>query len=207
MRFLTDMISLGDQVRAIALEGLKFTKDPYDKDRYEHLLQLATSPFSKALDLDFDRLSQQFRQELGCATPKLGTDVAVINELEQLLILERSDGTGWCLPCGWVNVGENPAQAAQREVREETGLIIDVLGCIALTTKGPGMTQNIQHQVNILVTARTQAPNALILNHEHINFQWINRESSIHWHPGHDRQANLAFEFLRNDRGPLLPIK
>lgn len=30
----------------------------------------------------------------------------------------------WCMPCGYINANEDPAQALIREVREETGLLI-----------------------------------------------------------------------------------
>ena len=37
-----------------------------------------------------------------------------------LLVRERSDG-GWTLPAGWADIGEPPAAAALRELREESG--------------------------------------------------------------------------------------
>ncbi|MFC7650347.1 NUDIX domain-containing protein [Streptosporangium lutulentum] len=41
-----------------------------------------------------------------------------------LVMVERSDGHGWALPGGYVDSGEDPAQAAVRELKEETGLIL-----------------------------------------------------------------------------------
>ena len=37
-----------------------------------------------------------------------------------LLVKEPEDGS-WSLPGGWADVGESPAEAAVREVREESG--------------------------------------------------------------------------------------
>lgn len=202
----TETVSLADQVRAVALEGLKYAKDPYDKTRYEKLLELAAAPFAQVLDLDFRRLMDSFKKEIGCVTPKLGTDAAVIDGQGRVLILKRSDDGTWCLPCGWVDVGEGPASAAIREVKEETGLDVRAKGYISISTKGPGKTQNIQHQVNTLVLMEPVS-GAVTLSHEHTEWKWISSAEGINFHPGHDRQAAKIFAFLRSDGKILLPIE
>jgi 8-oxo-dGTP pyrophosphatase MutT (NUDIX family) len=47
------------------------------------------------------------------------------NELGQILFLVRADNGLWDLPAGAIDPGESPAQAVVREVREETGLIVE----------------------------------------------------------------------------------
>jgi len=44
-----------------------------------------------------------------------------------VLIRRRNPPHGWALPGGFVDVGETVADAARREVREETGLQVDLL--------------------------------------------------------------------------------
>jgi mutator protein MutT len=57
----------------------------------------------------------------------LSPSVAAIvrNEAGQILFLVRSDNGLWDLPAGAIDPGETPAQAIVREVREETGLIVE----------------------------------------------------------------------------------
>ena len=49
----------------------------------------------------------------------------VRNQEGQILFMLRSDNGLWDLPAGAIDPGETPAQAVVREVREETGLLVE----------------------------------------------------------------------------------
>ncbi|MBI3959132.1 MAG: NUDIX domain-containing protein [Chloroflexi bacterium] len=76
------------------------------------------------------------RVRLGCpacgfvhfADPKVAVIALVIADGAVLLVRRAVDpGKGlWSLPGGYMDAGEMPAEALQREVREEVGLAIDV---------------------------------------------------------------------------------
>ncbi|MEV6600114.1 NUDIX domain-containing protein [Actinoplanes sp. NPDC051346] len=54
--------------------------------------------------------------------------VIVVDEQARLLLVRHAgQRDGWAVPGGAVDVGESPAQAAVREIREETGLHINRL--------------------------------------------------------------------------------
>lgn len=55
----------------------------------------------------------------------LGVTVAII-EGDTILLTLREDFEVWCLPGGGVDEGESLADAARREVREETGLEVEL---------------------------------------------------------------------------------
>jgi ADP-ribose pyrophosphatase YjhB (NUDIX family) len=58
---------------------------------------------------------------MGYVTAKVGADAAIFNKIGEILLMERSDGTEWCLPCGFVEPNEAPVEAVKREVLEEAG--------------------------------------------------------------------------------------
>jgi mutator protein MutT len=63
--------------------------------------------------------------------PILGVAAVIWNDRRQLLLIRRTKNPRkgqWSLPGGKVEFGESLEQALRREIREETGLEIDVLG-------------------------------------------------------------------------------
>ncbi|MEV6516718.1 NUDIX domain-containing protein [Micromonospora chalcea] len=60
--------------------------------------------------------------------------IVVDDRARVLLVRHAEDGNGWAVPGGAVDIGESPAQAAVREIREEIGVrisrprLLDVLG-------------------------------------------------------------------------------
>lgn len=61
--------------------------------------------------------------------PGVGAAVVLTRDSEVLMV-KRGSGSSrpglWCIPCGFVDYGEDVRVAAAREVREETGLIVEV---------------------------------------------------------------------------------
>ena len=61
-------------------------------------------------------------------TPKLTVDVIVDMGAGMVVLVERkNEPFGWALPGGFVDVGETVEEAALREVREETGLDVELV--------------------------------------------------------------------------------
>ena len=64
----------------------------------------------------------------------LAVNVAVIDG-ERVLLTRREDFEVWCLPGGTVDDGESLAEAARREVREETGLDVRLLRLVGIYSR------------------------------------------------------------------------
>jgi len=109
-----DILTLLNDVQAIARTGLHYTAGSHDRERYEHLLTLATQTYSRLLDLPGEKIKARLSAEMGYITPKVGADAAIFNERGEILLMERVDGSGWCLPCGWVETNEKPVDTVIR---------------------------------------------------------------------------------------------
>jgi 8-oxo-dGTP pyrophosphatase MutT (NUDIX family) len=88
------------------------------------------------MDDDAQRVSGYTRHEYGDrigATARLraGATAAVLDG-DRLLLTKRTDNGEWCLPGGGIDAGERPAEAAEREVFEETGLTVRVTGLLGV---------------------------------------------------------------------------
>jgi 8-oxo-dGTP diphosphatase len=71
------------------------------------------------------------QQRVNCAV------AVVVTHTHKVLFGRRRTGRGdfeWQLPGGWLKVGESPLQAARREVREETGLLLRELHFVGTTS-------------------------------------------------------------------------
>ncbi|CAM4406399.1 NUDIX domain-containing protein [Paenibacillus phoenicis] len=56
-----------------------------------------------------------------------GASIILFNQLNQVLMLRRSDNGCWCFPGGAVDLGENTEYSVRRELFEETGLSVEEL--------------------------------------------------------------------------------
>jgi ADP-ribose pyrophosphatase YjhB (NUDIX family) len=58
---------------------------------------------------------------------------AVVTDAEgRVLLIHRTDNDRWALPGGEVELGENVSQAVIREVREETGLEVEITDFVGI---------------------------------------------------------------------------
>jgi ADP-ribose pyrophosphatase YjhB (NUDIX family) len=122
------------RMQSIAQNGLAFTHDPYDRDRYEQLQQLVRDLLQSELRVPSELAGRFWEGEIGYMTPKVDVRGAVFDGERVLLVRERSDGR-WTLPGGWVDVNDAPSAAVEREVLEESGYRARAVKLAALVDK------------------------------------------------------------------------
>ncbi len=112
------------KIESLAQAGLHYSENEYDLDRYHQLKQVAAEIVSAYTTLPADDVLDHFDLAEGYSTPKVDVRAAVVNDGKLLMVRERLDG-GWTLPGGWVDVGDRPANAAERETLEESGYSVE----------------------------------------------------------------------------------
>jgi ADP-ribose pyrophosphatase YjhB (NUDIX family) len=115
-----DLLEWAREVQAIAQNGLAFTRDPFDRERYTQLTELVALLLSRTLEMPVGAARALWADEHGYATPKVDVRGGVFLDAQVLLVRERADGR-WTLPGGWVDVNDAPSEAVAREIHEESG--------------------------------------------------------------------------------------
>lgn len=108
------------KLQAIAQNGLTYTENPFDVERYKSLQAIAAEMMATYSQTEPSYILDLFAREVGYATPKVDVRGAVFRGDTLLFVREREDG-GWTLPGGWADIGDSPAEVAVREVYEESG--------------------------------------------------------------------------------------
>ncbi len=179
-----------NEIREIAHNGLQFATDPYDKERYERLQQLASTAYGEILDLPPSAAQEQMRAEFGRVTPKIGANAAIFDEEGRIVLMERVNNRRWCLPGGWLHVNEEPADAAIREAFEETGLRVKPLQFVDVGTE----TSASGLYTLVAITYLCEYERGILRGSaEGPNVQYWDIKSVPAWHGPHHQYAQSAY--------------
>jgi ADP-ribose pyrophosphatase YjhB (NUDIX family) len=111
------------RLQAIAQTGLFYEPQPFDRQRYEMILDVAAE-MMLAGSVDgstVDTFKTLFEAQVGHATPKVDVRGVLFRDERILLVQEKMDNNRWTLPGGWADIGESAAESVVREVWEESG--------------------------------------------------------------------------------------
>ncbi len=194
-----DIVALLDEIQTIARNGLHYARDPFDRERYERLMQLATESYGEMTGAPAESFSRRFMSEIGYITPKVGADAAIFNDQGEILLMDRADGTGWCLPCGWVEPNEKPAETVVREVREETGLDVEISRLVGVFTRMPSSALGPHTLIAVVHLCEVVGGN-LTLSHEGRALQYWPIDEVRDWFATHERCARAAHGMRMCDR-------
>jgi ADP-ribose pyrophosphatase YjhB (NUDIX family) len=113
-------LKIAREMSAMAQTGLTFTKDPFDRERYQRLRELSALMLAQGSEEEYAAIIESLNREYGYATPKVDVRGAAFRDGNVLLVREVSDGL-WTLPGGWADVNQSAGDCVVREILEEAG--------------------------------------------------------------------------------------
>lgn len=128
---MIDQVNWAKKIAALAQTGRHYSKNYYDSDRYEQLLNIAAQMLADAAGADKERVRAVLELDEGYITPKVDVRGAVFKDGKVLLVREAVDGL-WSLPGGWADIGDAPSEAVEREIREESGYLARAVKLLAV---------------------------------------------------------------------------
>lgn len=118
------------EIQSLSQIGLTYTKDVYDRERYQRLREISAEMLAKKTEVSIEKVKDLFCNETGYQTPKLDTRAAIFRN-NKILLVHENNGT-WSLPGGWCDVLESVKSNTEKEVREETGLNVKAVKIISI---------------------------------------------------------------------------
>nr|WP_083430860.1 NUDIX hydrolase N-terminal domain-containing protein [Ndongobacter massiliensis] len=118
----------------LAQEGLAYTKDPFDRDRFERLQYIAAQILAKKTGRTARRMLGFLSEEKGYPTPKVEVRAAIVERGKILLVHERM-ANRWSLPGGWCDSGMGIGETAEKECLEEAGIVVQKKRLIAIENR------------------------------------------------------------------------
>jgi len=125
-------LNIAKELAAIAQTGTHFSKDTYDRERYQRLGEIAAAILAGCSDVPSETIRGWSKEEFGYATPKVDVRAFILDANRVLLIREDADKGRWTLPGGWADVNESPSESVVREVEEESGYVVNPIRLLAV---------------------------------------------------------------------------
>lgn len=105
---------------ALTYTGLTFTKDPFDRERYQDLRSLLSEMLNQASDLDAEEVAEVLKPTSAYATPLMDVRAWIVED-EKICLVRGQGENDWALPGGFGEVGYSPTENILKEIEEETG--------------------------------------------------------------------------------------
>ena len=116
----SDFVKYLQRMTALTDTGLTFTKDPFDRERYEDLRSLLSEMLNQALDLDAEEVAEVLKPTSAYATPLMDVRAWIVED-EKICLVRGQGENDWALPGGFGEVGYSPTENILKEIEEETG--------------------------------------------------------------------------------------
>lgn len=192
------------QIQGIAQTGLAYTKDVYDKERYEQLRALSLEIMGQYTDVESGKLANLFAGEYGYATPKVDIRGVVVKDGRMLMVREKEEGE-WSLPGGWADLLLSPSEIAVKEVKEESGYEVKALRLLAVMDNHKHNPPAPYHAYKMFVHCEITGGTAQEgIETSGVQFFGENELPQLSRNRNTEEQVRLMFELLRSPE--LIPV-
>jgi ADP-ribose pyrophosphatase YjhB (NUDIX family) len=184
----------GEELRAMCQNGLLYSKDTFDIDRYQRIQQIAAELAALVSGGEPKEIVAEFQRMPGYATPKVGIAAAIFDQQNQMLLIQRADNQLWAMPGGWADVNLRPAEVAVKEVLEETGLHITIDRLLGVYDGQQNNFQNFYHLYHLVFSGTVTGGTPTLAPDETLAIQWYTEKNLPKLSPGHDHAILDAFQ-------------
>ena len=122
---------------------MQYATNAFDVERFEEVRTIAVEMAALGPD-EPEVLAEGFAREAGHATPKLDVR-GVLARGDEVLLVRGTDDGAWTLPGGWVEVGETPSQAVEKEVLQEAGFTVRATRLLAVLNRDARQRARFAH--------------------------------------------------------------
>ena len=206
-----DLVRWSEALAGIARTGLAFTQNLYERERFEEVLHVAADmqvvaglvpDGSDGTEVVDGWMATVGPGVAGYVTPKVAVGAVVGDDEGRMLLIQRADSGVWLYPTGWADVGYSPAEVVVKEVAEETGIEVEVLGLIAVLD---GMRMGLPIPLYSLVWHCRAVGGALAAHPlECSDVGWFAEDALPSPLAGADRWKDVAFAAIGGAPLPLL---
>jgi ADP-ribose pyrophosphatase YjhB (NUDIX family) len=198
-----DWLRWAQRLQAIAQTGLTYSRDPFDRERYEELRGIAQAMAAGEIGVPAEEVRVAFGSGLGYPTPKVDVRAVVFRGEDLLLVRERRSGR-WTLPGGWADAGDTPSHAAERETLEESGYRVRAGKVLAVLDKSRHEhPPSIDYTYKLLIGCRLEGGEP-VTSHEidAVGFFSRNARPALDLDRTTPGQVELAYEHLADPARP-----
>lgn len=189
------------ELQAIAQAGLTYTRDVFDKERFEMIRDMSVEMMAHQTHEEHQLIKDLFASEVGYATPKVDVRAVIFKDNKILMVKEKADGN-WSLPGGWGDIGLTASEVAVKEVKEESGFEVVATKLLAVFDKkchphppSPYHVYKLFIQCDIIggqATKGIETADVAFFDQNHLPTLSVERNT--------ENQIQLAFDYLNDSQ-------
>lgn len=197
-----EFFNIAKQIKAISENGLHYSENDYDIDRYQNLKKLSIKMMELLTNEDPKKIELLLSNDDGHRTPKVDVRGVVFNQNgEILLVKERVDGK-WSLPGGWCDIGYSARETVEKEVWEEAGINVKAEKLLAvLDKKFHEHPESINYIYKLFILCRYESGD-IIKGMETLDVAYFKEDNlpPLSTPRNTEKQLKIMFDFYNNKR-------